>query len=75
MMDPPSGDDALRPSEWYAGKVSITLKDATLQASTPLRHAAELWDAMEAAGKLKDGSCEVGPHASARLCSVFAPQL
>jgi hypothetical protein len=59
IMDPPSGERATQPSEWYAGSVHLTLKDATLQASTPLRHAAELLEALRTAGKLKEGPCKI----------------
>lgn len=41
LIDLPTGEERIDPGRWYAGHVFVAVKDATLQASTPLRHAAE----------------------------------
>ena len=41
LMQPPDSDAAADPSTCYDGEVFVSLKDATLQPSTALRHAAE----------------------------------
>lgn len=50
LVTPPTTDDAKTPASYYDGKVYVSLKDATLQASNPLRHAAETLAAIKHAG-------------------------
>ena len=36
---------------WYCGNVTITLKEAALEPSSPFRHAAELFDLLKQESK------------------------
>lgn len=51
LVDTPTGDDPVRPGLYYDGQLVVFLKDATLQPSTPLRHAAETLAALRQQGK------------------------
>jgi hypothetical protein len=46
LVDTPNCPDAERPTCCYSGKVIVFLKDATLDPSTPWRHAAETLEAV-----------------------------
>lgn len=52
VVVPPATEESTTASAYYDGDVYIHLKDATLQASTPLRHAAETLQTIKKAGHL-----------------------
>ena len=51
FVDTPGGEDPLRPGLYYNGQAFVVLKDATLQPSTAMRHAAETLAAIRAQGR------------------------
>lgn len=51
LVTPPPSDDGKTPSAYYDGEVYVSLKDATMQPSNPLRHAAETLAAIKLAGR------------------------